>query len=51
MKAPGTIKKRKRKARKDSVEPEPDAWDRFEKAIHKIVPPKKAKVKDEKPAK
>jgi len=31
--------------KKEKIEPEPDAWDRFEKAIHKIVPPKKAKKK------
>ena len=33
------------------IETEPDAWERFEKAVHKIAPPKKAKAKpkEEKP--
>jgi|GEM_PF-6634821 len=33
----------------EKIEPEPDAWDRFEKAIHKIAPPKKAKAKESPP--
>jgi hypothetical protein len=27
-----------------AIETEPDAWERFEKAIHTIAPPKKAKA-------
>lgn len=41
----------KTKTKKKDVETEPDAWERFEKAVHKIAPPKKAKAKEEKPAK
>ena len=33
----------------EAVETEPDAWERFEKAIGKIVPPKPHKAKSKKP--
>jgi len=41
MKAP-----KKKPATKRKIETEPDAWERFEKAIHKIAPPKKPKAKE-----
>ena len=31
----------------ESVEVEPDAWERFESAVKKIVPPKRAETKKE----
>ncbi len=34
-----------KKTGKEAIETEPDAWDRFKDAVHKIVPPKKAKAK------
>ena len=40
MKKPIPAKKPK------EVEAEPDAWERFENAVHKIAPPKKAKAKE-----
>jgi len=42
----GMPKKPRKMKEAQAVETEPDAWERFEKAIHKIAPPKKAKVKD-----
>jgi hypothetical protein len=42
-----TKKPRKMKEAK-AIETEPDAWERFEKAIHTIVPPKKAKTAKDK---
>ncbi|MFN0192299.1 MAG: hypothetical protein ACKVP5_10040 [Aestuariivirga sp.] len=30
-------------SKKPKIETEPDAWERFENAVHKIAPPKKAK--------
>lgn len=45
MKAPsGKVTK------KEKLETDPDAWDRFKNAVHKIVPPKKAKLKEDKPS-
>ena len=45
-------KPKKRVKRKElaAVETEPDAWQRFESAIQKIAPPKKAKPKDNAPS-
>ena len=34
-------------AQKEKLENEPDAWNRFENAVHKIIPPKKVKKKAE----
>ncbi len=33
----------KKPKKKEKLEPEPNTWDRFKDAIHKIAPPKKAK--------
>ncbi len=44
--------KRGRKLKEaEAVETEPDAWDRFEKTIDKIVPPKRPEPKKESPDK
>jgi len=34
-----------KKPKPEELETEPDAWERFEKTIGKIVPPKRAKPK------
>jgi hypothetical protein len=39
---------RKKKPKPEEIETEPDAWERFEKTIGKIVPPKR-KPKPKKP--
>lgn len=36
-------KKRRKLKEAGAVETEPDAWERFERAVHKIAPPKRAK--------
>ena len=41
----------KKKPVKQKIETEPDAWERFEKAVHKIAPPKKAKQTTDKATK
>ena len=45
------VKKPPKKPKLEEIETEPDAWERFEKTIGKIVPPKphKPKPKPEKP--
>jgi hypothetical protein len=35
----------KKKPKPEEIETEPDAWERFEKTIGKIVPPKRPKPK------
>jgi len=39
--------KRTKRKEMEAVETEPDAWDRFTKAVGKIVPPKQPKPKEE----
>ncbi len=36
-----------KKPKPEEIETEPDAWERFEKTIAKIVPPKRPKPKKE----
>jgi hypothetical protein len=38
--------KKPKKPKPEEIETEPDAWERFEKTIGKIVPPKRPKPKD-----
>ena len=49
----GTEKKPKRRKMKEAeaIETEPDAWERFEKTIGKIVPPKRRLSKEDGEAK
>lgn len=37
-------KKRRKLKEAEAVELEPDAWERFEEAVHKVAPPKRALV-------
>ncbi len=42
-------KKPPKKSKPEEIETEPDAWERFEKTIGKIVPPKWRNSKDKEP--
>ena len=42
----GMAKKPSKKLKPEEIEIEPDAWERFEKTIGKIVPPRRPKPKD-----
>ncbi len=43
--------KKPKREKPEQIETEPDAWERFEKTIGKIVPPKRHKPKKEAPDK